>query len=66
MRTKTRKAIAILMLVGALVGIVAAAGAQPSDTYVKDNGVTIIRGDVLAPAGTPDGMVSYVAAQAGR
>ena len=61
-----RKIIVTLLLLTAILGAIGVAYAQPSGTHVKENGVTVIQGDVLAPAGTPDGAVSYVAAQAGR
>ena len=61
-----RKIMAILFLVGALTGIVGAANAGGSDTYVKDNGVTVIANDVLAPPGASPQAVNYAAAHAGK
>ena len=48
--------IAIVLLMGAV-----AAPATPEGVVVKDNGVQVIGGDVLAPASMPAGAVAYTA-----
>ena len=60
-----RKVIIAAVLASSLVAssqVVAA----PAPTTTKTSGVTVIGSDALAPAGTPDGAIAYVADQLGN